>query len=59
MFLLGMVSWLLNIFILAPERFLYIPNSALLLFIGSIIIFMFGLLAEQIAALRFQRRDQS
>jgi glycosyltransferase involved in cell wall biosynthesis len=58
MFLLGLSSWLLNIFLLEPERGLYIPNSALLLFVGSIIIFMFGLLAEQIAALRFQRRDE-
>ena len=58
MFTLGMLSWLLNIFVLDPGRGLYIPNSALLLFVGSIIIFMFGLLAEQIAALRFQRRDQ-
>ncbi|PDW04317.1 glycosyltransferase family 2 protein [Candidatus Viridilinea mediisalina] len=57
MFILGMTSWLLNIFLLEPTRGLYIPNSALLLFVGSIIIFMFGLLAEQIAALRFQRRD--
>ncbi len=58
MFALGMLSWLLNIFLLDPTRGLYLPNSALLLFVGSIIIFMFGLLAEQIAALRFQRRDE-
>jgi glycosyltransferase involved in cell wall biosynthesis len=58
MFALGMVSWLLNMLVFEPARGLYIPNSALLLFVGSIIIFLFGLLAEQIAALRFQRRDQ-
>jgi len=58
MFVLGMLSWLLNIFLLDPTRGLFLPNSALLLFVGSIIIFMFGLLAEQIAALRFQRRDE-
>jgi glycosyltransferase involved in cell wall biosynthesis len=57
MFGLGMLSWLLNLFVFDPGRGLYIPNSALLLFVGSIIIFMFGLLAEQIAALRFQRRE--
>jgi glycosyltransferase involved in cell wall biosynthesis len=57
MFSLGLLSWLLNMVVLDPGRGLYIPNSALLLFVGSIIIFMFGLLAEQIAALRFQRRD--
>ena len=54
MFGLGAVSWLLNIFVFAPERLLYIPNSALILFIGSIIVFMYGLQAESIAALRFK-----
>ncbi|NTU85904.1 MAG: glycosyltransferase family 2 protein [Chloroflexales bacterium] len=58
MFVLGLASWLLNMAVLEPARGLYIPNSALLLFVGSIIIFLFGLLAEQIAALRFQRPDQ-
>jgi glycosyltransferase involved in cell wall biosynthesis len=56
MFLLGLLSFLVSYFITDPFRFA-IPNSALGLFIGSVIIFMFGLLAEQIAALRFQRRD--
>lgn len=55
MFALAMLSWTLNMFLIEPERGLYIPNSALGLFVGSIIVFMFGLLAEQIAALRFQR----
>jgi glycosyltransferase involved in cell wall biosynthesis len=55
MFGLGMLSFLLNIVVIEPERGLYIPNSALGLFIGSVVIFMFGLLAEQIAALRLQR----
>ena len=58
MFLLGLTSWLLNMLVFDPTRGLYLPNSALLLFVGSIIIFLFGLLAEQIAALRFQRPDQ-
>ncbi len=57
MFIVGMSSWLINMFVLEPTRGLYIPNSALLFFVGSIIIFLFGLLAEQIAALRFQRHD--
>ena len=57
MFLLGLTSWLLNMLVFDPTRGLYLPNSALLLFVGSIIIFLFGLLAEQIAALRFQRPD--
>ncbi len=55
---LGLLSWLLNMLVFEPARGLYLPNSALLLFVGSIVIFLFGLLAEQIAALRFQRRDQ-
>ncbi len=55
MFGLGMLSFLLNIFVLDVARGLYIPNSALGLFIGSVVVFMFGLLAEQIAALRLQR----
>ncbi|WP_129670403.1 glycosyltransferase family 2 protein [Candidatus Chloroploca sp. Khr17] len=58
MFSLGLLSWLLNVFLLEPARGLYIPNSALLLFVGSIIIFLFGLLAEQLAALRFQRHER-
>jgi glycosyltransferase involved in cell wall biosynthesis len=57
MFLAGLLSFLVSYFITDPFRFA-IPNSALGLFIGSIIVFMFGLLAEQIAALRSQRRDQ-
>lgn len=54
MFALGMVSWLLNMFVLAPQRGLYIPNSAIMLFIGAIIVFLYGLQAESIAALRFK-----
>jgi glycosyltransferase involved in cell wall biosynthesis len=54
MFLLGVASFLLSFFI-GPDAFrLKIPGSAVVCFVGSIIIFMFGLLAEQIAALRFQ-----
>jgi hypothetical protein len=34
-----------------------VPNSSVGLFVGAIVVFMFGLLAEQIAGLRFQRRD--
>ena len=55
--LLALVSFLISFFITDPSRGLYIPNSAVGLFIGGIIIFMFGLLAEQVAALRIQRRE--
>jgi glycosyltransferase involved in cell wall biosynthesis len=56
MLLLGLLSFLLNFLVIEPWR-LYVPNSALGLFIGAIIVFMFGLLAEQIAGLRFQRHQ--
>jgi glycosyltransferase involved in cell wall biosynthesis len=59
MALLGIVSFLLGFF-LGPEPFrLKIPGSAVVLFTGSLIVFMFGLLAEQIANLWFkgQNRD--
>jgi glycosyltransferase involved in cell wall biosynthesis len=51
---LALLSFLISFFITEPLRF-HIPNSAVVLFVGSIIVFMFGLLAEQIAALRLQR----
>lgn len=55
MFLLGVVSFLLSFFI-GPDAYrLKVPGSAVVFFSGSIIVFMFGLLGEQIAALRFQR----
>mgnify|MGYP006274991063 CR=1 FL=1 len=55
--LLSIVSFLVSYFITDIGRF-RIPNSAVALFVGGIIIFMFGLLAEQIAGLRFQRREE-
>lgn len=51
---LALLSFLISFFITDPFRF-HIPNSAMGLFVGSIIVFMFGLNAEQVAALRFQR----
>jgi glycosyltransferase involved in cell wall biosynthesis len=59
MFILGLISFGLGFF-LGPEPFrLKIPGSAVVLFTGSLIVFMFGLLAEQIANLWFkgQNRD--
>jgi hypothetical protein len=49
---LALLSFLISYFI-TDTRF-RIPNSAVILFVGGIIVFMFGLLAEQIAALRLQ-----
>lgn len=54
---LALLSFLISFFITDPERGLYIPNSAVGLFVGGIIVFMFGLLAEQIAALRLRSMD--
>jgi glycosyltransferase involved in cell wall biosynthesis len=51
---LALLSFAISFFITDPGRF-YIPNSAVGLFVGGIIIFMFGLLAEQVAALRIKR----
>ncbi len=51
--LLALLSFLVSYFITQPFRF-HIPNSAVILFVGGIIVFMFGLLAEQVAALRLQ-----
>lgn len=53
---LALLSFLISFFITDPER-LFIPNSAVGLFVGGIIVFMFGLLAEQIAALRMRKLD--
>ncbi|NOK64380.1 MAG: glycosyltransferase family 2 protein [Chloroflexi bacterium AL-N10] len=49
---------LLFIYELLTNPNLFIPNSVLGLFIGGIIVFMFGLLAEQIAGLRFKGPDR-
>lgn len=51
---LAFISFLISFFITDPLRF-HIPNSSVGLFIGGIIVFMFGLLAEQVAALRLKR----
>ncbi len=58
MFLLAVASFGISYLYTDAGRF-YIPNSAVMLFVGSIIVFMFGLLAEQIAGLRFARRESA
>jgi glycosyltransferase involved in cell wall biosynthesis len=55
MVVLALASFLVSYFRTDPLRF-HIPNSVVILLVGSIIVFMFGLLAEQLAALR-KRRD--
>lgn len=59
MVMLGVISFLLGFFF-GPEPFrLKVPGSAIVLFTGSLIVSMFGLLADQIANLWFkgQNRD--
>ncbi|MBC8078456.1 MAG: glycosyltransferase, partial [Chloroflexales bacterium] len=58
--LLALLSFLYS-FLVTYQFRLYIPNSAVALFVGGIIVFMFGLNAEQVAALRFQpfEREES
>lgn len=58
MFLGSVSSFIVSYFVTDPGR-LRIPNSAVMFFVGAVIIFMFGLLAEQIAGLRFQRRESA
>lgn len=56
---LGLLSLVLGFFF-GPEPFrLKVPGSSVILFTGSLIVFMFGMLAEQIANLWFkgQNRD--
>jgi glycosyltransferase involved in cell wall biosynthesis len=58
MFVLGVLAALASFFF-GPDAFqLKVPGASVVCFIGSIIVFMFGLLGEQIAALRFQRREE-
>lgn len=54
---LAVCSFLVSFLLTDPLRF-HIPNSAVVLFVGGTIIFMFGLLAEQISALRIQRDER-
>jgi glycosyltransferase involved in cell wall biosynthesis len=56
MHLLALLSFLVSYFITDQGR-VFIPNSAMGLFVGGIVVFMFGLLAEQVAALRLKREE--
>ncbi|NJK80248.1 MAG: glycosyltransferase [Chloroflexaceae bacterium] len=51
MLLLAVLSFLISYFITDPFRF-RVPNSAVALSMGAVVVFMFGLIAEQLAALR-------
>jgi glycosyltransferase involved in cell wall biosynthesis len=51
LFLGGVVYGLANIFLFGINR---IPNGSVLLILSSLFIFLFGLISEQIAAMRFE-----
>lgn len=51
LFLLGVLYGIVNIFIWGMSR---IPNGSVLLILSSLFIFLFGLISEQIAAMRFE-----
>ncbi len=55
MFVLSLVAYAASVFV--NGVWLKIPGSTVALFTGAIIVFMFGLLAEQIVALGLGRRD--
>lgn len=55
MFVLSLIAYIASV--LVNGVWLKIPNATAALFVGGIVVFMFGLLAEQVAALRFQRRE--
>jgi len=44
--------------VLAGERVLHLPGSTIMFFVGAIIVWMFGLLAEQIVGIGLGRRDR-
>jgi hypothetical protein len=51
LFVLGVIYGLANIFLFGINR---IPNGSVLLILSSLFIFLFGLISEQIAAMRFE-----
>jgi hypothetical protein len=57
MFALGLLSFLISFFVTQPGR-LHIPNSSVGLFVGAVMVFLYGLQAEQIAAMRFKDPDR-
>jgi glycosyltransferase involved in cell wall biosynthesis len=56
LFVLGILYGLVNIFIWGLGR---IPNGSVLLILSSLFIFLFGLISEQIAAMRFESSQRS
>jgi hypothetical protein len=55
LFLLGVIYGFANIFLFGINR---IPNGSALLIMSSLFIFLFGLISEQIAAMRFENSQR-
>lgn len=55
LFVLGVLYGLANIFLFGINR---IPNGSVLLIMSSLFIFLFGLISEQIAAMRFENSQR-
>jgi hypothetical protein len=53
---LSLLGYLLSIANNGPV--LHLPGSTIMFFVGAIIVWMFGLLAEQIVAMGLTRREQ-
>lgn len=56
LFLLGVIYGFVNIFLFNINR---IPNGSVLLIMSSLFIFLFGLISEQIAAMRFESSQRA
>lgn len=56
LFAAGVIYGLANIFVAGINR---IPNGSVLLILSSLFIFLFGLISEQIAALRFESSQRA
>jgi glycosyltransferase involved in cell wall biosynthesis len=61
MFVLGVITFLVGLVFGPGEQLQFnfrVPGSSVVLFVSSVMIFLYGLQAESIAALRFQRREE-
>ncbi len=54
--LLSILGYVLSV--LNGDRILHLPGSTIMFFVGAIVVWMFGLLAEQIVALGLGKRDR-
>lgn len=54
LFLFGLAYWILDSIMLGRPN---IPSGAVLVLVSSILVFLFGILADQVSALRREKRD--